>query len=220
MSIIFSKENIQKFYNQEAEIRNEKYIKPDWKNNIRESFLKIIKIENKRTLLELGAGAGYDSLFFIDNGLKVIAIDLSTEMVKKCIEKDIETYELDFYDLSSLNKKFDCVYTLNTFLYVPKNDFLKVIKEIESILNLNGLFYMGLYGGNDIEKEMVFSDVSDVPLFFTFHSEDYLKFTLKEYFEIIGFEDINIEHHVRGFETFYSIVLRKKSDNNHLIKDN
>ena len=86
----FYKENLKKYYDKEAEIRNGRSIKPDWKVNIREKFWNIVKNENKRTLLELGAGAGYDSLFFINNGLKVIAIDLSTEMVKKCIEKNIE----------------------------------------------------------------------------------------------------------------------------------
>jgi len=205
----FYKENLKKYYDKEAEIRNGKSVKPDWKVNIREKFWNMVKNENKRTLLELGAGVGYDSLFFINNGLKVIAIDLSTEMVKKCIEKNIEAYELDFYNLSSLNKKFDCVYSLNNLLYVPKNDLPKVFEEINSVLNTNGLFYMGLYGGNDTEKELVFNDVSDIPLNFTFYSENYLKSTLKKYFEIISFEQIDIDHQLNDFKKFNSVVLRK-----------
>ena len=209
----FYKENLKQYYDKEAEIRNGKSVKPDWKVNIREKFWSMVKNENKRTLLELGAGAGYDSLFFINNGLKVIAIDLSTEMVKKCIEKNIEAYELDFYDLSSLNKKFDCVYSLNNLLYVPKNDLPKVFEEINLVLNINGLFYMGLYGGNDIEKELFFNDVSDIPLNFTFYSENYLKSTLKKYFEIISFEQIDIDHQLNDFKKFNSVVLRKKMCN-------
>ena len=68
---------------------------------------------------------------------------------------------------------------------------------------------MGLYGGNDIEKELVFIDVSDIPLNFTFYSENYLKSTLKKYFEIISFEQIDIDHQLNDFKKFNSVVLRK-----------
>ena len=99
------KDNIKKYYDTEAELRNSKSVKVDWKVQVRGKFCELVKQENKRTLLELGAGAGYDSQFFMDNGLKVVAVDLSSEMVKNCRAKSIEAYELDFYNLSSLNMK-------------------------------------------------------------------------------------------------------------------
>ena len=89
MDTVFSKENIKKYYNQEAELRNNNSVKPDWKIRVREKFCGLIKHEKKRTLLELGAGAGYDSRFFMNNGLTVTAVDLSSEMVKICREKSI-----------------------------------------------------------------------------------------------------------------------------------
>ena len=52
------KENIKNYYNQEAEIRNSKSIRQDWKILEREKFFNLIKQENKKSLLELGAGAG------------------------------------------------------------------------------------------------------------------------------------------------------------------
>ncbi|MDF2685773.1 MAG: class SAM-dependent methyltransferase [Clostridia bacterium] len=121
MNTISFKENIKKYYNQEAALRDNKSVKADWKIKVRENFYNLIKQENKKTLLELGARAGYDSQFFINNGLMVIAVDISNEMVKKCREKAIEAYELDFYNLSSLNKKFDCIYAINTLLHVFKS---------------------------------------------------------------------------------------------------
>ena len=92
------KENIKTYYNDEAKLRDSKSVKDDWKTTVRSDFLHLILQENKRTLLELGAGAGCDSRFFMDNGLTVTAIDLSPEMVSKCKEKDIDAYELDFYN--------------------------------------------------------------------------------------------------------------------------
>lgn len=57
------KENLKKYYNAEANSRN-KHVMEEWKIRIRDDFYNLIKSENKVTLLELGAGAGYDSQFF------------------------------------------------------------------------------------------------------------------------------------------------------------
>ena len=211
MDTILIKENLKAYYNQEAELRNQKS-KAEWKIKVREEFCDLIKQENKETLLELGAGAGYDSLFFMDNGLKVTAVDLSAEMVKKCREKSVEAYEMDFYNLSSLKKNFDCVWAINTLLHVPKADLSHVLNEIDSVLDANGLFYMGLYGGKNSEGEYVNAEISETPRFFSFHSEAYLKHMLENYFEILKFEQIDVgegtEVHI-----FYSVTMRKKNYN-------
>jgi len=209
MDIFQIKENLRNYYDEEAEFRNENTSKTDWKLKARKNFLKLSKQENKKTLLELGAGAGYDSEYFKNNGLNVVAVDLSKEMVKKCVEKGIETYELDFYDLSSLNKKFDCVYTINALLHVPGNDLNNVLNGINSILNPNGLFYMGVYGGNDTESEYVKIEISEVSRFFAHHSERYLRKTLEEIFQIIAFEKIKLEN-TGDIDFFYSITMKKK----------
>lgn len=199
------KDNIKKYYNHEAELRESKSVKSEWKIKVRQNFYNVLKQENKKTLLELGAGAGYDSVFFMENGLSVIAVDISNEMVIKCKEKGIEAYELDFYNLSALNIKFDCIYAINSLLHVPKNDLYKVLYEIDLSLNGNRLFYLGLYGGNDTETEFVKSDISDAPRFFAFHSDSYLKNVLKDQFNIISFETLDL-----GADIFHSIILRKK----------
>ena len=209
MDILQIKESLKNYYNKEAEFRNKDSIKTDWKIEVREKYLKLLKQENKKTLLELGAGTGYDSEFFKNNGLNVVAIDLSKEMVKKCIEKGIEAYELDFYNLFSLNKKFDCIYAINTLLHVPKNDLNNVLNGINSILTENGLFYMGVYGGNDTESEYVKKEISEIPRFFAHNSEKYLRAILDEIFQIITFEKIELEN-TGNIEYFYSITMKKK----------
>jgi len=206
------KENIKKYYDAEAELRNSKSVKVDWKVRVRGKFCELAKQENKKSLLELGAGAGYDSQFFMDNGLNVVAVDLSSEMVKNCREKSIEAYELDFYNLSSLDRKFDCVYAINTLLHVPKSDLCHVFDEINLVLETGGLFYMGLYGGQDTENEFVKSEVSDAPRFFALHSDTYLKTTLGNYFEILDFETLDIGSGTgvnTAVDIFHSVTMRK-----------
>ena len=149
----------------------------------------------------------------MNNGLKVVAVDLSSEMIKNCRAKYIEAYELDFYNLSSLDKKFDCIYAINTLLHVPKKDLCHVLNEINLILETGGLFYMGLYGGQDTEYEFVKSEVSDAPRFFALHSDAYLKITLGNYFEILDFETLDIGSGTganTAVDIFHSITMRKK----------
>lgn len=198
------KANLKAYYNKEAALRdlNEK---EEWKKAQRARFYDRIRAENKESLLEIGAGTGNDSTYFIDRGLKVVAIDLSREMVRICRKKHIEAYELDFYGLSALNTTFDCVWSMNSLLHVPKPDLPKVLNEINSVLNENGLFYMGVYGGADAESEYV-SEISDAPRFFSFLSEQRLKETLGTVFDIIEFEQIDVGRNT----DFQAAIMRKK----------
>ena len=198
------KSNLKKYYDQEAELRNSSE-KEEWKKNQRARFYSYIKAEGKKSLLEIGAGTGNDSRFFMDCGLSVIAIDLSSEMVKLCKEKNIEAYELDFYNISNLNKKFDYIWSMNSLLHVPKTDLLQVLNEINMVLNEKGLFYMGVYGGVDTESDFV-NEVTDTPRFFSYYSESKLKEVLSDVFEIIEFEQIDV-----GRDTdFQAVIMRKK----------
>ena len=204
---ILLKENLKKYYDDEADLRNQ-YEKEDWKIKVRKSFTYLVQSENKNSLLEIGAGVGDDSLFFISKGLKVVAIDLSSEMVKKCKEKSIQAYEMDFYDLSGLNEQFDCVWAMNTLLHVPKTDLPAVLNEIKQVLKPNGLFYMGVYGGEDFENEYVKAEVSTTPRFFSYYSESNIKAVLSNHFQIIAFDQFEVDKK-SGKDSFQSITMRK-----------
>ena len=203
------KENLKKYYNKEAELRNQS-VKQEWKIRVRDEFNALLKQEQKKSLLEIGAGAGYDSQYFMNNGLQVVAVDLSREMVKKCKEKGIEAYELDFYSLSSLHKQFDCIWAMNTLLHVPKSDLNQVLHEIDFTLKEDGLFYIGIYGGEDTESEYVKADVSDVPRFFSYHSKDNLKAKLEEHFMIISFDEFEVSRG-NGIDVVQSIIMKKSN---------
>lgn len=198
------KSNLRDYYNCEAEYRNSGE-KQAWKTKCRMMFCDLAVKENKQSLLELGAGTGQDSKFFMDCGFEVTAVDLSGEMVKICRGKGINTFELDFYDLSPLDKKFDCVWSMNSLLHVPKPDLPKVLQSIDSVLNENGLFYMGVYGGEDGENNWV-NDISETPRFFSSYSGYNLKEVLRRVFEILSFEQFDVGRNM----DFQSVVMRKK----------
>jgi len=197
------KTNLRAYYDQEAKHRNSG-VKQDWKINQREAFYNLVHTEHKKTLLEIGAGTGQDSIYFMDHGLKVLAIDLSGEMVRICREKGIETYECDMYDLSPLMRTFDCVWSMNSLLHVPKSDLMNVLAGIDSVLNDNGLFYMGVYGGEDSEHNWI-NDISETPRFFSYYTETRIREVLQGFFNIISFQQFDVGRNI----SFQSITMRK-----------
>ncbi|MDV3426085.1 MAG: class I SAM-dependent methyltransferase [Bacillota bacterium] len=195
-------DSLKKSYNKYADVREKSEIQP-WKADIRENFLNLLKREEKTTLLDLGAGPGRDSKFFNDNGLKIMAADFSREMVRLCKEKGLEARELDFLNLHLLNRKFDAVWALNSLLHIDKKDLPRVLNEIKGVLNPDGIFFLGVYGGEDFEG--IWEQDRYTPhRFFSFYTDEEIKDKVKKYFSIIDFKTME----TGGRYHFQSLVLK------------
>ncbi len=196
------KEILKQAYNNYAHIR-EKSEMQEWKIKPREKFLQLLLSEGKSALLDIGAGTGRDSKFFMDNNIDVTAVDLSDEMVKLCREKGIKSYELDFYNLHEIGRKFDAVWAMNSLLHVEKASLGLVLQEIKNVLNPSGLFFMGVYGGVDSEGIWE-EDIYTPRRFFSFYTDENIKKAVSDYFEIISFERIE----TGGKYHFQSIIMK------------
>lgn len=204
------KQELKTAYNADAKRRDDADGKRDqWKLDLRQYFVDLLKKENKKNVLELGAGAGLDSLFFKENGFEVLATDLSDEMVKMCQKRGVEATTLDLYDLEKLGRKFDAIFSLNVLLHVPRKDIETVLDEIHSTLNENGIFFFGVYGGIEEEKTIIDKSKMGLPRFFSFLSDKTILEIVKDKFEVIKFVTIDVQGKQEGFH-FQSLFLRKK----------
>lgn len=195
------KNELKEFYNKYANYRN-KSRKQDWKIDARKDFLEILKLERAKTLLEVGAGTGQDSQFFIEENIVVTAIDLSESHVHYCQERGINAQVMDLYDLQFKDNSFDSIYTLNTLLHIPKTDLPDVLNELKRVLKQNGLIYIGVYGGRDFEGKNE-NDKFPEKRFFVYYPYKEYQNILKGYFEIIKSERISLEN---DFEFHYFIM--------------
>jgi SAM-dependent methyltransferase len=199
------KSNLIEAYNKHAADR-EAYTPESWKLELRADFLVLIKEENKSSLLEIGPGAGKDSLFFQENGLNVKCVDLSPELVKICQQKGLDAQVMDMTELSFPEESFDVVYALNSLLHIPKKDLPTVLKNIQTVLKPNGLFYMGVYGSEN-ESERIWENDSYTPKrFFAFYSDEHLQEITGQYFEQISFKKVTFEGNQPHFQR---LILRK-----------
>lgn len=199
-------QNIVDSYNKNA-MERDSYSFQDWKVKEREIFLETLKTNKCRNLLEIGAGPGKDSLYFKEQGLNTTSTDISPEMVKLCKEKGLNATVMNFSDLDFPNHHYDSIWGLNCLLHVSKKDIKRVLLEIKRVLKPSGLFYMGVYGGEN--HEGIWEDDSYTPKrFFSFFEDDSIKELLSEFFTIEYFHVVPKEI-VGGPFHFQSIILRK-----------
>lgn len=179
--------NLRTSYNRTAVSRNQAD-RQAWKAVERARFLKLLQEENKKSLLEIGAGPGWDSLFFQENGLDVTATDLSPEMVRLCQEKGLKAYEMHF-DQLEFDEPFDAIYALNCLLHVPKKQLPHILKRLQILLEPEGLFYMGVYGGEDFEG-IYEDDFQEPKRFFSLYSSQHIQTAVGQFFNLVYFEEV------------------------------
>jgi SAM-dependent methyltransferase len=178
--------------------------KAPWKVAERAAFLRPLRQENCRTLLEIGAGTGQDSLFFAAHGLDVVATDLPPAMVARCREKGLNARVLDFSQPAVPARSFDAVLAMNCLLHVPNAELPAVLATIRQVLRPGGLLFVGVYGGSG-EEGLLGADDHVPPRFFSWRTDDQIQAYASEHFEIVDFHTVP---RPRG-DGFQSLTLRR-----------
>ena len=157
-------------------------------------------------MLEIGAGTGQDSAYFQDEGFAVVAADLSAVMVELCEAKGIEAHVMDFLHLDFPAGSFDAVFAMNCLLHVPNHDLPAVLAAVRAVLRPGGLFFVGVYGGNESAEGPIDDDEHVPPRFFSWRTdEQLLGFAAKARFNVVDFHRVDVGHGYR----FQSLTLRR-----------
>ncbi|SES89992.1 ubiquinone biosynthesis O-methyltransferase [Natronincola peptidivorans] len=122
------------------------------------------------TILDVGCGTGNFSIKLAELGCKVVAIDLSEEMLKvarrKVEEKelDITFHTMDVYDIKLEENQFDAVFSMAAFEFIKEPQ--KAYTEMMRVLKPGGELLIGtihrnsswgsLYMSKDFQENTVF----------------------------------------------------------------
>ncbi len=169
-------------------------VKQRFKLDERAVFLDRLQVVRASSLLEVGAGTGQDSAYFRDNGLQVVAVDLSPEMVRRCREKGLDARVGDVRRLEFPSGSFDAVYAMNCLLHVPDADLPEVLREIRRVLRPGGLCYIGLWGGTPGEGVRA-ADDHEPKRFFAIRSDEQVYAAVRELFDLVEFHTLEDEEH-------------------------
>ena len=175
--------------------------KQPWKLAERQAFRE--RLTPGTRLLEIGAGTGQDSAYFQDEGFAVVAADLSAVMVELCQAKGIEAHVMDFLHLDFPAGSFDAVFAMNCLLHVPNADLPAVLAGIRRALRDDGLFFMGVYGGDGHEGPLP-DDDHEPPRFFSLRTDEQIQQFARGSFDIVDFHLVET-----GGWPFQSLTLRR-----------
>lgn len=126
-----------------------------WKNELK-YFFKLLK---KGRVLDIGSGAGFDSLVFTKRGYDYLGIDASKEMIKlaKKRNKHASFILMDMNRLIFPKQTFDGFWASASLLHVKRSNITKVLKSINRILKPGGIGFIALRKIKD-KKEAVITD--------------------------------------------------------------
>lgn len=177
--------------------------KEAWKLAERQAFRD--RLAPGARLLEVGAGTGQDSAYFLEHGFAVVAADLSPVMVEHCRAKGIEAYVMDFLHLDFAAASFDAVFAMNCLLHVPNRDLPAILVAIRDLLRPGGLFFVGVYGGEESSEGPAEDDAHVPPRFFSRRTDEQLLGFATAVFDVVGFHTVDTG---RGHR-FQSLTLRR-----------
>jgi SAM-dependent methyltransferase len=192
-------------YGESAARQRDESDKTPWKITERAEFLRRLQREGCRTLLEIGAGTGQDSLYFAEAGLEVTATDQSPAMVARCQAKGLTARVMDFSEPVFAPGSFDAVHAMNCLLHVPNAELPSVLEKIRDLMRPGGLFFMGVYGGTG-EEGAVADDDHTPPRFFSWRTDEQIQAYARESFEIA---DFHVVQHGADRYRFQSLTLRR-----------
>ena len=181
---------------------------PAWETAERDRFLE--RLQQGRmttTLLELGAATGADAAFFKARGFDVVCVDLSPRMVELCRVRGLIAHVMDVADLRFPDDSFGAVYAMNCLVHVPKSRLRGVLEGIRRVIEPDGLFYLGLYGGLEFEGVRD-DDYFEPKRFFCHHRDDELCALVGELFTLESFR--RVPHGWSGLH-FQSLILKRPS---------
>ncbi|WP_066502838.1 class I SAM-dependent methyltransferase [Abyssisolibacter fermentans] len=132
--------------------------------------MSLFEVKKDSKILDIGCGTGNFSIRLAQAGAKVVAIDISDEMLSIAKQKaedlnlDIEFYNMDVYNLKFTENTFDGVFSSAAFEFIKEpskamDEIFRVVKKDSSILigTINRESEWGkLYLSDEFQKNSIF----------------------------------------------------------------
>lgn len=134
-------------------------------------------------VIDLGCGAGTDTLFFLNKGLSVLAIDMHTEYLEALFEempqelqKRLEICQMSFEQLT-IPEPADCVIANFSLPFCNPNYFSSMWQALLNGLKPSGIFSGVFFGNRDDWAELDFSER-------TFHTKEQVQDLMKDFTDV------------------------------------
>jgi len=147
--------DLRETYNRIAEDWHKDHKQNNWWVEGTNKFVSLLKPNS--LVLDAGCGAGTESKYLIDKGLKIVGIDFSDKLIE-IAKREAPTgnfFVMDINEADKLTEKFDGIFMQAVLLHIPKKDAEKTINKLLGVLKPGGYLYIAVkekkIGGADEE---------------------------------------------------------------------
>ncbi len=201
-------ENIQShrtldFYNQNAKQYVAETADLDV-SSVRHLFLDFIPKGGH--ILDLGCGSGRDSLYFIEQGYGVTAMDASSEMARLASQRLGQTVQVMSFQELNYSNTFDGIWACASLLHCPKQEMKAVTRKLIKALKTNGVLFMSFKQGTG-------ERIDERGRFFNNYTELELAEILAEYSQLHVLDMFTESKPLRGgFQIWLNVFVRKVAE--------
>lgn len=119
----------------------------------RRAFVSMVVAEGRRSVLEVGAGAGRDAETLAAAGLDYVGVDLSARSVALGAERGRDVRRASILDLPFDDDTFEAGWTMSTLLHVAHDDLDRGLDDVARVLRPGAPLAIGTWGGpEDVEQ--------------------------------------------------------------------
>ena len=105
-------------------------------------------LQKRARILDAGCGAGSKSKYLANKSFEVTGIDFSQKLIEIARREvpEVDFQVLDMREASMLGMTFGAVFAQASLLHIPRHEIASVLKELASVLERGGLFYIAVKG--------------------------------------------------------------------------
>jgi trans-aconitate methyltransferase len=163
-----------------------------------QNFLDAVPKEGR--VLDFGCGPGNSAKMMQDTGLRVDAIDASSEMVKMANDKFGVNAKLGTFDTLTVKNYYHGIWANFSLLHADKADMPSHLKAIHAALKPSGHFHIGMKLGSGSQRD-------DLERMYTYYEEQELcDLMTAAGFSIIATRQGSVEGMAGGKEPFVIVT--------------
>jgi ubiquinone/menaquinone biosynthesis C-methylase UbiE len=115
----------------------------------RQEFIDACRAEGRRSVLEVGCGAGHDGMALNAAGLRYGGSDLSAVGAALCGGRGLPAVQASATRLPFPDHSFDAAWTMSTLMHLPGDDIEVALAELGRVVRPAGLIEIGVWGADD-----------------------------------------------------------------------
>lgn len=138
---------LARFYEEEAHLRRRgpaQGRRVEWL----ERFVALLVSEERRSVIDIGAGPGTDGAAFVAVGCTYVGLDLAQANGVLALERNLCVIVGSLFDLPVVDASFDAVWSMSTLMHVPDADVDRALESICRVARPGAPVMIGQWGGS------------------------------------------------------------------------